>query len=118
MTPPAPTLPQTIALLAMSRGGSSTTLAPMSRTTMRRHGWIAPDSARGHVVTEAGRAALGASPHLERAQRELDRGVPPVRSLTGTTGVQLAGTTTAGTKRENTRRATIVAAAIARGGGR
>lgn len=116
MKPPVPTLPQTIALLAMSRGGSSTTLAPMSRTTMRRHGWIAPDAARGHVVTEAGLQALGTSPHLERARRELERGVPPVRSLTGTTGVVLAGTITQGTKRENTRRAMIVAAAMARGG--
>lgn len=113
MTPPIPTLPQTIGLLVMSRGAESAVLPSTSRRMMLRYRWIAPNGAGGHAITEAGSRALATSPHMERAQRELDRRTPTAHRIDGL----VPCITTPAQKRENQRQARIRAAAM-RGGGR
>ena len=108
MTPSIPTLPQTIGLLAMSRGQPSTVLSPSSRRIMLRTRWIAPDPVRGHVVTNKGAAALATSPHLARAGRELDRGTPTAQKLDGL----VLSINPAAKTREYRRRARIAQAAM------
>lgn len=105
MTAPVPTLPQTIGLLAMSRGQPSTVLSPMSRRIMLRHRWIISDGLGGLRVTDAGSRALAASPHLARAQREVDRGTPTAQKL-------VLSINPAAKTREYRRRARIAQAAI------
>lgn len=65
-----PTLPQTIHLLALSRG-ERYDLPPMTRRELLRKEWIVPAT---HELTEAGRVALAGSAHLGEAQRKLDGG--------------------------------------------
>lgn len=65
-----PSLPQTIHLLALSRG-ERVDLPPMTRRELLRAGWIVPAT---HELTEDGRAALAGSEHLGEAQRRLDAG--------------------------------------------
>lgn len=73
-----PTLPQTIILLALSRGERPPVIPPPARRRLLAHHWIAPP--RPFAITDAGRDALARSPHLEQAQRALDRPLaPPMR---------------------------------------
>jgi len=64
------TLPQTIHLLALSRGEQHD-LPPMTRRELLRKKWIVPAT---HELTDAGRVALAESAHLGEAQRKLDGG--------------------------------------------
>jgi hypothetical protein len=74
------TLAQTIALLTLSRGDRHI-VHPTTRSVLLRVRWIAPTRKRApgevrertYVITDAGVRALGASPHLGQAERELDR---------------------------------------------
>jgi hypothetical protein len=67
------TLPQTLALLALSRG-SYQFRSPQLRRSMLRRQWIVPDT---YELTAAGHEALAASPFLSQAQRGLNG--PPMR---------------------------------------
>lgn len=75
------TLAQTICLLALSRG-EQPYMAPVTRKVLLRSQWITPSGRapgalradRHHEITDAGRRALDASPHLAEAQRKLDAG--------------------------------------------
>lgn len=82
MTPTPATLPQTIVLLAISRGERHY-MPPITRNSLLAKRWIAvsgtetrPDgSARKfYAVTEAGARALATSPRLAEATRKLDAG--------------------------------------------
>lgn len=69
------TLAQTIIMLTMSRGLQLPMSSPAARRGLLQRKWIAPP--RPFTLTDAGRAALAASPFLAQAQRALDR--PPLR---------------------------------------
>lgn len=70
-----PTLPQTLCLLALSRGEQPAYLPPITRRALLRARWMSPLSdASGYEITDAGRRALATSPHLAEAQRKLDAG--------------------------------------------
>lgn len=104
-----PTLPQTIGLLALSRGQPATVLTPMTRRRLLGARWIAPQC---YDLTAAGREALAASPHLERATRAIEGGVLRVWSVTSTTGLTLgSASATPRSRAHNRRRARIAAAA-------
>lgn len=72
-----PTFPQTLCLLAFSRGTQPKVLPPITKRELLRKRWIVPAT---HEVTDAGLRALVASPHLEKAQRVLDGGDQPITS--------------------------------------
>lgn len=84
MTAPAPdlTLPQTICLLALSRGEQPPLFPPTTRRLLLREKLIKPLNKREpgskerrlYDITDAGRQALAASPHLAAAQRAIDEG--------------------------------------------
>lgn len=78
-TPVSVTLPQTIVLLALSRGEkppvshvgtSRNEIPPITRQSLLRARYITP---RPHEITDAGRRALATSPHLSAAIRALDK---------------------------------------------
>lgn len=76
---PAPTLAQTVCLLALSRGEQPRVFPPITRRELLRKRWIASSGRtpgttgkREHDITDAGRRALATSPHLAAAQRSLD----------------------------------------------
>jgi hypothetical protein len=76
------TVPQTICLLALSRGEQPPVFPVTTRRLLLREKLIAPRNARApgsterrlYDITDAGRKALSASPHLAEAQRALDEG--------------------------------------------
>lgn len=73
---PVPTLPQTVCLLALSRGQQPPIMAAITRRALRRHRWIIETSKVGaprriHEITDAGRDALARSPHRDAAARTL-----------------------------------------------
>ena len=77
MTPTPPTLPQTICLLALSRGEQPPYMPPATRKELLRKRWIWTlnvDGKRIHAITDAGRSALATSKHLSEAQLKLDAG--------------------------------------------
>lgn len=82
MTAPVPTLAQTICLVALSRGEQPPWLPVTTRRALLRERWIAPQNKREpgakerrlYNLTDAGRRAMAASPHLDDALRKLDEG--------------------------------------------
>lgn len=79
---PEPTLPQTICLLALSRGEQPPWFPVTTRRALLRERWMKPlgrraagsTAIRQYQITDAGRLALATSPHLAEAQRRLDEG--------------------------------------------
>jgi len=72
---PVPTLPQTICLLAFSRGEQPPMMAAVTRRAMLRYRWIATMAEkRRHEITRAGSDALATSRHRSQAERQLDAG--------------------------------------------
>jgi hypothetical protein len=77
VTTPVPTLPQTICLLAFSRGEQPPMMAAITRRTMLRYRWLAPAAEkRRYEITRAGSNALATSPHRAQAERALDEPRP------------------------------------------
>lgn len=72
----APNVPQTICLLALSRGKQPPWFPIATRRLLLRERWMSPRGGgqRSYDITDAGRQALAASPHLVEAQRRLDDG--------------------------------------------
>jgi hypothetical protein len=76
------TLPQTVCLLALSRDEKPPWFPVGTRNALLRQRWMKPGKPptpgskvrRRYDITDAGRQALAASPHLEAAQRVLDEG--------------------------------------------
>lgn len=81
------TFPQTVVLLALSRGEEPPYFPPITRRALLRAQYIEPDGdpppptdrprvryrRRRYVITAAGLAALQASPHRADAERSLAR---------------------------------------------
>jgi hypothetical protein len=68
--PSPPTLPQTIVLLALSRGEKPRVFPPITRAKLLSKRWI---SLQQHEITDEGRRALATSTHLAKASRILHR---------------------------------------------
>ncbi len=81
---PAPSLPQTVVLLRLSRGETVPPMPPTTRAILRDRRWIVALAIRGpgskdkrsYEITESGRRALATSPYITQAQREVDLGRP------------------------------------------
>jgi len=79
---PELTVPQTVCLLALSRGEQPPWFPVTTRRQLLRQQLIAPinrrepgsKERRRYNITDDGRKALAASPHLAAAQRALDEG--------------------------------------------
>lgn len=82
MTASVPTLAQTICLVALSRGEQPPWMPTTTRRALLRERWMAPQNTRApgakerrlYDLTDAGRKAMAASPHLGEAMRKLDEG--------------------------------------------
>lgn len=78
--PPELSLPQTVCLLALSRGEQPPQFPVTTRRLLLRQQLIEPrnkrepgsTAPRRYDITDAGRHALAASPHLAAAQRALE----------------------------------------------
>lgn len=73
MTPTPITAPQTLILLALSRGERLAYLPPITRRALLAKQWMSRDG-KVFTITDAGLRALAESPHLAEAQRKLDAG--------------------------------------------
>jgi hypothetical protein len=76
------THPQTLALLALSRGSYQFRSPSLRRALLRRR-WIMPWGGGLYVITDAGRDALAGSRHLAQAQRELGAAPSHTQPSTG-----------------------------------